>query len=506
MDEEKKNKAKIGERISLFFRKKFLMDKTITFLLIAILVVGYISVNLWVRELDLKEIDVTKNKIYTLSDASRQAVSKIDQDIKIYAYGYEPNSTFINFLKQYHEANEKITYELLTEENNAALIQQYGLTNSYVVVILESGDSKKVIDASTEFSTYDYTTYDTVDITEQVMTNSILSLTEENKPNVYFTEGHNEISIGEMGVLTTYLKNEAFQTNSVNILTEGKVPDDCNILAIMSPASDFLEPEIEAIQNYINKGGKLYFTVDTIFTEQQNFPNLSKLLDEFGVSVKNGYVVEQDSNKTISGNYPYIFVPEASSENDITYDIYAAKSNILFMFASKLEFKDDDTLSTLGVTKETLLSTTENSLFITDVKATDLETALKTAETGSAELSALLTKTVKTTSETGEEEENEAQLIIVTCGKFIADYAPEQLGSSSMLSTVGSNKDFVINGLSYLGKKENILTIRKDLDGTSYAFTSTEQQTYIVLAIIFIVPIAIIIFGIIVWSLRKKRK
>ena len=229
MDEEKKNKAKIGERISLFFRKKFLMDKTITFLLIAILVVGYISVNLWVRELDLKEIDVTKNKIYTLSDASRQAVSKIDQDIKIYAYGYEPNSTFINFLKQYHEANEKITYELLTEENNAALIQQYGLTNSYVVVILESGDSKKVIDASTEFSTYDYTTYDTVDITEQVMTNSILSLTEENKPNVYFTEGKEllKIFVKQEGHRTDDEIAEIFNENVIKIY-RSRLRDDYN--------------------------------------------------------------------------------------------------------------------------------------------------------------------------------------------------------------------------------------------------------------------------------------
>ena len=106
MEEKKKNKAKLGEKLSLFFRKRFMMDRTITILLIAILVVGYISINLWVKQLNLKEIDVTSNKIYTLSDASKQAISKINQDIKIYAYGYESNSTFLNFLRQYHEANE----------------------------------------------------------------------------------------------------------------------------------------------------------------------------------------------------------------------------------------------------------------------------------------------------------------------------------------------------------------------------------------------------------------
>lgn len=506
MEEKKKNKAKLGEKLSLFFRKRFMMDRTITILLIAILVVGYISINLWVKQLNLKEIDVTSNKIYTLSDASKQAISKINQDIKIYAYGYESNSTFLNFLRQYHEANEKITYEVLTEENNATMIEQYGLTDSYVVVILESGDSKKVIDAQSEFTTYDYTTYESIDITEQVLTNSILSLTDEHKPKIYFTVGHDEINLSEMQILNSYLNNEAFQVNTVNLFSESKVPEDCDILAIMSPTTDFLEPEIESLKQYINKGGKIYYTVDTIFTENKDFPNLSKVLDEFGVSVKNGYVVEQSSDKTVSNGYPYIFLPEASMDNDITYDISTSKANILFMFASKLEFKDDTTLSNLGVTKSTLLSTSNDSLFITDVNATDLNTALSTADSGTSEVSALLTKTVNTTNEEGESTTNEAQLIIVTCGKFIADYAPEQLGGQTILSAVGSNKDFVINGLSYLGKKENILTIRKDLDGTSYAYTHTENQDYMVLAIIFLTPLLIIVIGILIWRIRNKKK
>ena len=56
------------------------------------------------------------------------------------------------------------------------MVKKYELSEGYFVLIIKSGESEKVIDASTEFSTYDRTTYQTVDTTEQVITNSILGL------------------------------------------------------------------------------------------------------------------------------------------------------------------------------------------------------------------------------------------------------------------------------------------------------------------------------------------
>lgn len=502
--EEKKNKTKLSEKISLAFRRRLLVDGAITFLIVAILIVGYISLNLWVRELDLEDIDITENKIYTLSDASKQAIANVNQDIKIYAYGFKEDSNFISFLKQYQKVNDKIHYEILTEENNPGLIQQYNLESGYSIVILECGEARKLIDASTEFTTYDYSSNESIDVTEQVMTNSILSLTEENKPKIYFLEGHNEYNTSNMTVLTTYLGYEAFEVESLNLLTDA-IPDDCDILAIMSPTVDFFETEVAEIKNYINKGGKIYFTYDTIF-ENKDFPNMQSLFDEFGFSIKNGYIIETEQGKSADANYPYLFIPEVSQDNEITDDIYSANTKIILRFASKLEYKDENTLSALGVTKETLLSSSSSSQFITNVMANSLNEAMQTVENGSADISALFKKNVKSTNENGEEQTNTSELIIVTCGSFIADTRVSELGSSYPLSAYGSNKDFVINGLSYLGKKENNLTIRKDIAGASYIFTATEKQDIIVRAIIFIIPLVIIFVGIIVMIYRKKRK
>ena len=229
MKNKDENKVKLREKLSLTFKRKWLVNGTKTFLIIAIIIAAYFALNLWIRQLDLPEIDVTENQIYTLSDASKEAIAKVDQDVTIYCYGFLEDSTFVDLLKQYNKVNDKIKYEMLTEESNYEMIQEHDLQEGYTVLILKSGEAEKVVDASTDFTTYDFTTGQSVDTTEQTMTNSILSLTEENKPKIYFVQGHNEYKLEETSVLTTYLKNEAFEYDSLNIATAGAIPEDCDI-------------------------------------------------------------------------------------------------------------------------------------------------------------------------------------------------------------------------------------------------------------------------------------
>ena len=88
----------------------------------------------------------------------------------------------------------------------------------------------------------------------------------------------------------------------------------------------------------------------------------------------------------------------------------------------------------------------------------------------------------------------------------MTDYVVSQLSTQYPLSYIGSNKDFGINAIAELSDKENSLTIRKEIAGTSYVYTATKKQNAIVLAIIFVIPILILLIGIIVWRHRKKRK
>lgn len=513
MKKKEESDIKFSEKFSLKIRQTVIVSKLFTWLIVLVLIAAFLGLNFWVQSMDLPEIDVTANKIYTLSDASKKALESVEQDIKIYVFGIEENSSIVGLIKQYCEANDRISYEMLSDETNLEKVQEFELEEGYSIVVIESGDSRKIIDTSSEFHTYDYTTYAEVDTTEQTLTNSILSLSTTNKPKVYFVEGHEEFGISmeegmqaELGVLSTYLKNEALEIASINLTTTASVPEDCDVLAIMSPSTDFLENEVQAVMDYINKGGNLFLTKDVV-TQGSGTPNLQKILDLYGVKVENGYILEADSNQTVA-NYPYVFRPQISASNEITADIHS-DSYMWLAYSEKLNFATSEEMENLKVTYEELLGTTDNALFVTDFSS-DVTTAASTAQTGHFTISALMTKTISegTTDETtGETTGNvSSKLVITGNGRFITDYVVSEISNQYPLSYLGSNRDFAINAISSLADKNNGLTIRKNMAGTSYVFTTTKMQNQIVLAIIFIVPIVIILMGILVWKYRRKRK
>ena len=270
------------------------------------------------------------------------------------------------------------------------------------------------------------------------------------------------------------------------------------------------------VMDYIQQGGNLFVTHD-ILSQEIQLANVQKILDLYGVSVENGYILEADSNYTVS-NYPYVFRPQISTTSEITADIYS-DSYMWLAYAEKLNFLSEEELKNLNVTYEELLGTTDSAVFVTDFSS-DVNTAAQTAQSGHFTIAALVTKTIsegtnteQTEDETAEDKEDsevanaiESKLVISGSGQFMTDYIVSELSNQYPLSYLGSNKDFGINSISTLAEKEGGLTLRKGMAGTSYVFTATEEQNRIVLIVIFAVPVLILLIGIIVWRQRKKRK
>ena len=501
--EKKKPTKSFKETVTLMIRKKWLSNTAQTFLLVVILVAVFISINIYVQNLELDTIDVTKNKIYTLSDASKNVIKNVNKDVTIYLYGIEEDSTLTNFVKQYSKINNHIKWEILTEESNLAKVQEFDLSQGYQIIVLECNGGSKIIDTSYEMKSYDYTTGQEVDTTEQTLTNSILSIATDQKPKVYFTTGHEEYALdGELGVLATYLKNEAYEASSVNLLSEGKVPDDCDLLVIMAPVKDFIEQEVESVLAYINNGGNLLLSSDVGNTEE-TYPNLQKVYDQYGVTLNHtGYVYETNSKFALS-NYPNIFMPRVSETNDITSEIYSDQTSTLWLvYAGRLNFVSDDQLESLNVKRDDLLKSSEEALFVTDITKSAAEAA-NSAEKGESTISSIMTKTIKE-AEGDDSEAIESQAVIIANASFITDYKVEQLSQSYPISYLANNKDFMLNSVAALTKKENTLKIRKDMSTSTY--TATEEQHRIVLAIIFISPLLIIVIGIVVWNLRRRKR
>ena len=82
---------------------------------------------------------------------------------------------------------------------------------------------------------------------------------------------------------------------------------------------------------------------------------------------------------------------------------------------------------------------------------------------------------------------------------------PVQINGYTMYTvSLYNNEDMLLNSVSYLNEREDTITIRKTSEEVTY--TVTEQQNIIIMTIIFAVPVLLIIIGIVVWQVRRRKK
>lgn len=475
-------------------KKSWLIKRTTTIIFMLILVVLFISLTLWINSLDLNPIDFTSEKLYTLTDTSKEQVKNIQNNVNIYFIGYSEGDAVIDLAKQYHNTNNKINVEVTDSTSRPDLVEKYGIDTNSTGVIVESADKSKIL-SSYDFYTTDPATYEQIDITEEKLTNSILYVVAEKIPTVYFLEGYSDFAVTEnMNYLITYLANEVTKYDTLNLLTTGNIPEDCDTLVITSPNKDFDDIAVNAITNYINNGGNILW-FNTAVTVEQNLPNVNKILAMYGINpFKVGVINETDSSKMMSGA-PSIIVPNVEYST-ITKNIPA----VLFVNSTKINFVPDEELEKLNITKEVILEASKGSFFRTNFNITS-SSKQEGEEQGPFVVGAELRKKVAEASEGTQEKVS--KLVIYGENLFISDFTLSSTSSYPIIS-YSYNKDLAMDSIAYLVDRQQDIVIRKDTSTVNY--TATVEQDNIIQAIIFGVPVIIIFVGIIVWQHRRRKK
>ena len=315
----KKEKVKKDKETSKFvqkIKKKWLIDGTKTLILILLIVAVFIAINIGMQNLDLTPIDLTQEKLYTLTDESKEKVKSIDKDVNIYFVGYSEDDSNLSLAKQYKNVNEKIVAEAVTVDNRPDLAGKYGIESGSTGIIVECGDRYKVL-TSDDLVTYDSSTYETISIAEERLTSAIMSVTADEVPKVYFLEGYSDFSLSSnMSYLKAYLQNEITEVETLNILSTRNIPDDCDTLVITTPSKDFDDIATTAITDYINKGGNILW-LNAAIGNAVELPNVNKILALYGVNpFEVGVIRETDSSKMMY-NSPDLIMPDLGY-SDIT--------------------------------------------------------------------------------------------------------------------------------------------------------------------------------------------
>ena len=491
---EKKEKKRIVERM----KKNWLLDGTKTCILVILLITAFIAISLGMKKLEIEPIDFSKEKLYTLTEGSKEKLKDIEKEVTIYFIEYREDDTTLDLAKQYKKVSDKIKVEAVKAADRPDLVQKYGLETGTMGIIIESGEKSKVI-APEELVSYDYATYEPVNVAEEKLTAAIQSIVTDVKPKVYFLNGYSNLTLEKgLSLFNVFLQNEINEVKSIDLLTTGKVPEDCDTLVISTPVRDFEENVTNAIIEYINSGKNiLWFEAAT--AKKQDLPNVNKVLEVYGVKPFEVGIIRENDKDMMVADLPDIILPEVK-ETEVTKKI-SKNGGIILMNATKINTMEAEKLEENKITKTDLVVTSEKSYFRTNFMNTSNKRQEDEKEQ-SYVLGAMMEKVITEKNEETGEKEKKSKLIIYGDNFFISDVPLSQESRAPMV-VERQNKDIALNSIAYLVDRPEDIVARKST-GT-VKFEATKKEDIIIKTIIFSVPAIIIVAGLIVWIVRKRK-
>lgn len=471
-------------------KKKWLQSIGLTILLFAITICAFLTISYFVNKANITDLDFTKDKIYSISQATKDKLENMEEKITITTYNMYQ---YVNdFAYKYVAINDNINVvELESLTSKQEWKTEYGLTDTSSFIAIESNSKIKILQSS-DLYTYDYTTYEEIDVTEEAITNAILDVITNVKPKICILTGHNLYNDGYFQYLENSLETEVNTVEYLNLLTAGNVPEDCKVLIITALKEDINKKEKDEILKYINNGGEILLLLNPNLNKTKT-PNFQKILDVYGVKNSEGFIMEADNSRMVAGAPSYIIAP-INTNSELVKNINMGL-NVCMMTAGKLTFDSTEELSKKNVTLETLATVSNEAFYRTDLTSNSKSKISSDESAEGATVAAMLTKSIN--------EEKTSKLIVFSNTIFATNI---QIGSYySYAIKFCNNEDVLLNSISYLTEREDNITIRKNSETVSVNDV-TESQLKVVRIVIVVVPVLIIAIGIVIWLIRRRKK
>ena len=214
---------------------------------------------------------------------------------------------------------------------------------------------------------------------EGQLTSAVSYVTNDVQKNIYVTEGHGEAALGTL--TSDMLEKSGLTVNTINLLTGGGIPEDCELLMINAPASDLADDEKTMVTDYLDGGGNVLLIAGY---SDKDRPNLNAVMTAYGLNMENGLAAD---TKSYYQNNPYYIFPTLVSGSEITTGVDRKSTALILQSAafSQLETLPDE------VTVEPFMETTDGGMLVTENGQTPGTyilgaTAVKTLDSGTARL------------------------------------------------------------------------------------------------------------------------
>lgn len=373
-------------------------------------------------------IDLTKEKRYTLSKATKDLLRNLDDQVRIdvffkgtYPAGFKKivNSVqeFLAETREYSHGNIDVRYsDPLKNFANDSLAKQFAdsMANYYdippytIQAPSKVGDEmsfKQVLpgaiihykDASIGVNLFkgvkNYGTgqeqlaalYNDVEATlEYKFASAIEKITSAAKPVVAYALGNGEaFGYNVNDAYITLRRN--YNTDTFNLQKESYIPSSINALVILKPTIPFTDQDKLKIDQYVMRGGKIFWMIDNMYAEFDSLfkshgfvafdrgLNLEDLLFRYGVRLNENLLQDMqcdklgqiDPNTQQTRLVDWPFFPILNGTNN---PISKNLDGVRAMFPNTL-----DTVKADGITKTFLLRSSANARVLTAPAKIDFE-------------------------------------------------------------------------------------------------------------------------------------
>lgn len=443
--------------------KRQIKLQNILFYLLVIIVVALLA------QLSLKtniRSDWTANNRHSLSNTTTQFLTQLDQTITIQAF-ISPSSEYRpaleSLLSRYQSHNAKLNIHYINPDFSPDLVRQLKIQQQGEMVVSREDKQQHVVDLS-----------------EQSLTNALISVSRQQEQWLVFIEGHGERSPlntanYDLSTWGDQLKQKGFKLLPLNLVENNQIPNNTTAIVIASPESAWLDGEIDIIKSYIADGGNLLWLADP---NSNQF--LSSLAETLGIEFIPGVIIDPNAQQ-LGINDPQFLLITDYANNAIGQ---ATSGVTLFPKAAALESIPDNT----DWQYLPLLTTQANVWTETESMQPPYLFDLGSDTAGPLNIAYLLTRTQ-------ENSEQEQRIAILGDGDFLSN---TYLGN-------GSNLELGMAMMNWLAGDDALISIPIKTTLDNQLNLSQTQSIIIGLGFLIFIPLLLLVIGLSLWGYRRKR-
>ncbi len=480
-------------------------------------------------------IDLTEEKIYTISNASKDILRGLENEVDVNFYISDDlpvdlvgtKTQLEDLMNQYKDISGKLKVSYNMPDNSDEKVRelaQKGIPQiQFNVIEKDKFEVKRGFFAVEITSDFEGETkreimpiIQSIDTWEYDFVSAVYSVSRDKKETVAFLKGHGEGEIQIPDLLKSYeiqnvkiqsegdqkgfyFEKELAQTASSEEEAEKEVEKEFInpiTLIISGPKTKLTEGEILIVDEYLTGGGNVIVLSEAIAPDLRNNLNpvpvesgLNELIKERGIEIESNLVYDKSNSNityqqgffSVSKAYP--FWVKIVKENFGSHPSLSAIQSIMLPWVSSLSIND----SSYFVTP--ILKTTNDAQTMSE-NYTLLPDANLYLSTGSQ-------KTVAAISRSKDENSSEGSLVVVGDSDFVSPNFSRQ---------VPDNTSFFLNLVDSVSNSANLSSIRsKNIVDRPLKELDESEKSYWKFIAIFSGAIALNVYGVFRITRRKKR-